>query len=296
MPVYRRTHRGTFSASPRDSDFRLNNRFAYTPSPHIGKTDAAPKIVLSSAGPTSLPVEKPVAISALLSGYVELSQPATTRDLRVLAAIESSPATQASLAALLSSYADAVLAKRLSVLDILEAHHDLALPFGAFLELLPTMRVRQYSISSSPLHDAQRPSLTVSVVAAPALSGRAEPFLGVASTFLAGLRPGDVVQLAVRASAAAFHPPEDPAVPMVMFAAGSGLSPMRGFLQERAEQKKAGREVATSLLFFGCRDPGEDFLYGDSDLKEWAELGVVDVRPAFSRKSEESLGCKYVQE
>ena len=208
----------------------------------------------------------------------------------------SSTETKTALEAFLASYTDIVLAKRLSVLDILEAHPDLALPFGTFLELLPAMRVRQYSISSSPLHDAQRPSLTVSVVAAPALSGRAEPFLGVASTFLAGLRAGDVVQLAVRASAAAFHPPEDPAVPMVMFAAGSGLSPMRGFLQERAEQKKAGRDVARSLLFFGCRAPEEDYLYADSDLKEWQELGVVDVRPAFSRKTEASEGCKYTQE
>ena len=112
----------------------------------------------------------------------------------------------------------------------------------------------------------------------------------------AGLRAGDKLQVAVRPSNAAFHPPNDPTVPMMMVCAGSGLAPMRGFLQECAEQKRAGREVAKSLLFFGCRVPGEDFLYADSDLKEWAALGVVDVRPAFSRKSDESLGCKYVQE
>ena len=252
--------------------------------------------MLSSTGPTSLPVDKPISIAALLSGYVELSQPATTRDLRILASAESSSTTKAALVDLQAAYASEVLGKRLSILDVLEAHPDIQLPFGAYLEMLPAMRVRQYSISSSPLYDAQRPSLTVSVVEAPSLSGRQEPFLGVASTFLAGLRPGDVVQLAVRASSVVFHPPEDPAVPMVMFAAGSGLSPMRGFLQERAMQKKAGREVAKSLLFFGCRNPREDFIYADSDLKEWQELGIVDVRPAFSRSSADSLGCKYVQE
>ena len=157
-------------------------------------------------------------------------------------------------------------------------------------------RIRQYSISSSPLHNAQRPSLTVSIVAAPALSGRAEPFLGVASTFLAGLRPGAPVQLAVRASAAAFRPPEDPRVPLVLFAAGSGLAPMRGFLQERAEQRRAGRDVARALLFFGCRAPADDFLYAEEEVREWREMGVVDVRPAFSRQSDASEGCKYVQE
>ena len=83
---------------------------------------------------------------------------------------------------------------------------------------------------------------------------------------------------------------------VTLFLAGSGLAPMRGFLQERAMQKKAGREVAKSLLFFGCRDPKEDYLYSDSDLKDWVKLGIVELRPAFSRVPTESGGCKYVQE
>ena len=55
-------------------------------------------------------------------------------------------------------------------------------------------------------------------------------------------------------------------------------------------------EEGFNLLFFGCRNPSEDFIYGDSDLKEWAALGVVDVRPAFSRCAGESEECRYVQE
>lgn len=71
---------------------------------------------------------------------------------------------------------------------------------------------------------------------------------------------------------------------------------MRGFIQERAAQKQSGRDVSKAILFFGCRAPDEDFLYSDSDLAEWTKLGVVDVRPAFSRAPEASNGCKYVQE
>ncbi|KAH9922456.1 cytochrome P450 [Fomitopsis serialis] len=252
------------------------------------------EIVLSSSGPTPLPVDRPVTIQTLLSGYVELSQPATTRDIRILQAAENAP-TEA-LQALSASYTEQVLNARLSVLDILEDHPSIKLPFPTYLQLLPAMRIRQYSISSSPLWNPSHVTLTVSVVDAPSRAGRKDAFLGVASTFLAGLRPGDRVQLAVRASSAAFHPPADPAVPMLLFAAGSGLAPMRGFLQERAMQKKAGREVAKSLLFFGCRRPGEDLLYGETDLKEWQELGILDVKPAFSRAVEQSKGCKYVQD
>lgn len=254
------------------------------------------QIIITSAGPTPLPVDKPTSIFTILSGYVELSQPATSRDLRVLTEATESEPTLAKLKELTSSYQTKVLAKRLSILDILEAHPDIKLPFSTFLHILPSMRIRQYSISSSPLWHPDRVTLTISVLDAPAMSGRTEPFLGVASTYLADLKPGDRVQLSVRASAAAFHPPADPTVPMVMFCAGSGLAPMRGFIQERAAQKQSGRDVGSILLFFGCRNPSDDYLYSDSDLAEWVGLGVVDVRPAFSRASDQSIGCKYIQE
>ncbi|KAI0694744.1 fatty acid hydroxylase [Earliella scabrosa] len=257
---------------------------------------AEDEIELNSTAPTSLPVNKPISVYNLLSGYVELQQPATTRDLDLLLKAKNSEASTKALHDLAANYAEKVFKPRLSVLDILEENKDIELSLAAFLEMLPSMRIRQYSISSSPLWNAQHVTLTLSVVDAPAVSGRAEPFLGVASTYLAGLRPGDKVQLSVRASSAAFHPPADPTVPLVMVCAGSGLAPMRGFLQERAMQRKAGREVARSLLFFGCRNPKDDYLYGETDLKEWSKLGVVDVRPAFSRASEESLGCRYVQD
>ncbi|KAF7794903.1 hypothetical protein EIP86_006046 [Pleurotus ostreatoroseus] len=254
------------------------------------------QIVLASSGPTSLPTGKPITIFNLLSGYVELSQPATTRDVRTLLDAKGGSIAEQALQGLLESYSEKVLGRRLSLLDLLEQYPDIPLSFEKFISMLPAMRIRQYSISSSPLWNASHVTLTVSVLDAPALSGHTEPFLGVASTYLAGLRPGDKVQMAVRASAAAFHPPQDPKTPLVLFCAGSGLAPMRGFLQERAMQKKGGREVGKTLLFFGCRRPTEDYLYANSDLKEWSDAGVVDVRPAFSRASEESFGCKYVQD
>ncbi|OBZ71165.1 hypothetical protein A0H81_08482 [Grifola frondosa] len=257
---------------------------------------AEEEVTLTSAGPTSLPVNKPISLFNLLSGYVELSQPATTRDLDILLKAADSEGSTKALNELSAAYTEKIFRKRLSVLDLLEEYADVKMSLGAFLQMLPAMRIRQYSISSSPLSNPQRVTLTISVLDAPSISGRQEPFLGVASTYLAGLRPGDKVQLAVRASNAAFHPPTDPSIPLVMICAGAGLAPMRGFLQERAMQKQAGREVAKSLLFFGCRSPKEDYLYGDTDLKEWAELGIADVRPAFSRSTEDSEGCRHVQD
>ncbi|KAI0085847.1 cytochrome P450 [Irpex rosettiformis] len=259
------------------------------------------EVTITSSGPSPLPTNRPVSVLSLLSGYVELSQPATMRDLRTLAELaESGSPAQAALKALTESelYATKVLTPRLSLLDILEIHKDLGVPFSTFLGLLPSMRVRQYSISSSPLANPSRATLTVSILSSPRPTGNQdlEPFLGVASTYLASLRPGDKVQLAVRPSAKAFHPPSDLTIPLIMLCAGSGLAPMRGFLEERAIQKQAGRGVATCVLFFGCRSPGYDYLYGEQELKVWEEAGVVDVRPAFSRDAEKSEGCNYIQD
>jgi cytochrome P450/NADPH-cytochrome P450 reductase len=84
---------------------------------------------------------------------------------------------------------------------------------------------------------------------------------------------------------------------MVMFCAGSGLAPFRGFVQERAVRiREGGRRLAPALLFVGCRGGATgDVLYRD-ELEEWARIGAVDVRYAFSRDSAASEGCKYVQD
>ncbi|KAJ7636254.1 bifunctional P-450/NADPH-P450 reductase [Roridomyces roridus] len=252
------------------------------------------EVVISATGPTSLPVNKPVKLWEVLTGYVELGQPATTRDLTILHQSAAEEKTKSHLEALKASYTDAVVSKRISVLQILEDHPDISISLGTFLQMLPSMRVRQYSISSSPLWNPSHITVTVSVIADSAHADNA--LLGVGSNYLANLRPGDRVQMAVRPCAAAFHPPADPRTPVVMFCAGSGIAPMRGFIQERAVQKAMGREVGSMLLFFGCRAPDQDFLYMDTELKQWVEMGVVDVRPAFSRAAEGSEGCKYVQD
>ena len=261
----------------------------------LGLLIHALQITLSSNVPCSLPVGQRVSFFGLLNGYVEISQPGTPRNLRDLLKSSKSEAATNALNNLLENYAKEVLERRASVLDILEANSDIQPTFAQFLEMLPPMRTRQYSISSSPLWNPQRVTLTVSIVKAPALSGKEEEFMGVASTYLGGLHPGDKVQMAVRPSNA-FHLPADPSIPVVMIAAGSGIAPMHGFIQERALQRESGRDVGKMLLFFGCRSPGEDYLYSKTDIDEWTKSGLLEVRPAFSREATKSEGAKYVQE
>ncbi|KIM30076.1 hypothetical protein M408DRAFT_328481 [Serendipita vermifera MAFF 305830] len=253
------------------------------------------RVAIRSGNQLSLPIGESIVLRELLTGYVELAQPATKRNLRTLAKHATTDDVRTILESLQDQYNE-VLRQRKSIIDLLLAFPAINLPFATFLGMLPVMRIRQYSISSSPLDDPGLASLTVSVITSPAWNGSGEIFYGVGSTFLSKLQPSNSVQLTVRSSAAIFSLPNDISTPIVLFCAGSGIAPMRAFIQERAAQIAAGRIVGKALLFFGCRNPQEDFLYENDDLKQWEGVGAVDIRPAFSRDPAKSCGCKYVQD
>jgi cytochrome P450 / NADPH-cytochrome P450 reductase len=78
---------------------------------------------------------------------------------------------------------------------------------------------------------------------------------GVASSFLNTCKPGQAVAFSL-APAPAFRMPMDPACPLVLVAAGTGIAPFRGFWAERsARAAHVGgyRGLAPAVLFFGCR-------------------------------------------
>ena len=235
-----------------------------------------------------LPVGEPVAVVSLLAERVELQQVATRKQIQIMAEHTRCPATKPKLLALAGEgdasserYRAEVLARRKSVCDLLEEHRACELPFEVFLEMLPPLAPRYYSISSSPSREPGRCSVTVGVVGGPAFSGSGE-FKGVCSNYLAGRHVGDIVYASVRQTKAGFRLPEDRMTPIVMIGPGTGLAPFRGFLQERAALKGKGAALGPAMLFFGCRRPDQDFLYAD-ELKTFAGEGLVDLHVAFSR-------------
>lgn len=131
--------------------------------------------------------------------------------------------------------------------------------------VLKRLQPRLYSISSSPLVDPHRVSLTVSVVRYESINGR--PRGGVCSPFLADADAGTEVPVFVQRSPH-FRPPADPATPMVMVGPGTGVAPFLGFLHERRALGHAG----PNWLFFGEQHRATDFLY-EAELTGLLEEG-----------------------
>jgi cytochrome P450 / NADPH-cytochrome P450 reductase len=234
-------------------------------------------LTLGKGSHTTIPTETGLPVTAVLDSYVELGTPASRKNI-----------------ATISRYAEQqkiklkVPATAISVLEILEEHPALELPLGVYLSMLPPMRIRQYSISSSPLQDPTKVSITYSVLD----SGN---HLGVATNYLKSLQSGSTAQIMVKSSHKSFHLPLDTNTPIIMVCAGSGLAPFYGFIQERAVRKAAGAEMGETAIFIGCRYHDRDRIYAQQ-LDSWAAAGLIKLFYAFSREPERSEGCKYVQD
>ncbi|KAJ2263845.1 hypothetical protein GGI01_000366 [Coemansia sp. RSA 376] len=96
-----------------------------------------------------------------------------------------------------------------------------------------------------------------------------------------------------------FRLPADPSTPIIMIGPGTGLAPMRGFIQERAQlarERGAGREMGTALLFFGARTEAKDYMYREELEAHFSEIQKVapqsQIITAFSRDQPQKI---YVQ-
>ncbi|KAI9820039.1 MAG: hypothetical protein M1827_006610 [Pycnora praestabilis] len=253
-------------------------------------------MTIKSKGSSLLPTGRSLSVFEVLGTYVELSQPASSKNILIIANTIGDNSIRAELE--LQSNDRSGLEnpnQRTSVLDFLERYPMANLSFGQYLAMLPPLRVRQYSISSSPLEDSSTCTLTLAVLG-PEAQANGQKFLGVASSYLSLLEPGEMVQVSVKPSHQGFHPPSDlSTTPLVMACAGTGLAPFRAFVQERAKRIENGGTVASALLFIGCNHSTKDVLYRE-DFEKWHSMGAVDVRYAYSHEPDKSDGCRFVQE
>lgn len=170
-----------------------------------------------------------------------------------------------------------------NIVHVLEDLPSCRPPLDHICELLPRLQPRYYSISSSSKLYPTTVHVTAVLVKYETTTGRVNH--GVATTFLSQKHPLDGqplprVPIFIRKSQ--FRLPAKTETPVIMVGPGTGLAPFRGFIQERDFNRKDGKEVGQTILYFGCRKRTEDYIY-EEELEDYVERGVMKLRTAFSR-------------
>lgn len=269
-----------------------------------------------------LPFPSPCTIDQILTCYLSINSAPRKGPLKQLAYYARDPSERAQLLHLASKegkdeYQQWVLDEERTYVDIFEHFQSIKLPVTALIHVVPFLAPRYYTISSSSLVNPQRIHATVTVVKNEKSDGRV--FQGVCSTFMGDLvplgshneakkkrdsRPGEqgvkqprewpTCRIFVRAST--FRLPKNPQTPIIMIGPGTGIAPMRAFLQERAHQQANGVAVGQSFLYFGCRRRDEDFIYRD-ELEQFQTTGVLtELRLALSREQKEKVYVQHLLE
>ncbi|EQC33246.1 hypothetical protein SDRG_09229 [Saprolegnia diclina VS20] len=263
------------------------------------------------------PFPTPATVDDILSRYVDLNGAPRKGALAHLAHFATDAAEQEKLLHLASpegkdAYHAFIVDGCRNVADVLEAFPSIAMPLTALIHVLPSLQPRYYTISSSSTVHPSRIHVTLGVIESDLADGRR--FRGVCSNHLANMalpnsaqektkrpnpygeqgkkqvRSWPTARVTVRKST--FKLPSDPSTPILMVGPGTGIAPMRAFLQERDAQRVAGANVGPSVLFFGCRRQSEDYLYAD-ELAAFQSSGTLtQLHCAFSRDTATKV---YVQ-
>ena len=98
----------------------------------------------------NIPVDTPISAKELLSGFVELCQPATKRQIEGLLAKLEDGEGKDKLQRLADKqvHEDEIVTRRVSLLDLLEANPEINMDLADYLLSLPPLRIRQVSLST----------------------------------------------------------------------------------------------------------------------------------------------------
>nr|KJB09205.1 hypothetical protein B456_001G130600 [Gossypium raimondii] len=156
--------------------------------------------------------------------------------------------------------------ERRTVVEVLEDFPSVQMPFEWFVQLVPPLKNRAFSISSSPLAHPTQVHLTVDVVSWTTPFKRKRQ--GLCSTWLASLDPEQSIYIPVW-----FHkgllPPPPPSLPLIVIGPGTGCAPFRGFVEERAVQSQCKAKGGGFYAAFSRDQPQK--VYVQHKMQEQSE-------------------------
>jgi len=151
------------------------------------------------------------------------------------------------------------VAECITFADLLKEFKSVRPPLSTLVRIIPRIKMRVYSIASSYSMHPDSVHLLVVTHTWETPSGKQK--VGQCSSYLEGLKEGDVVSTALKPSI--MQLPPLPTQPIIMAGLGTGMAPFRAFIEERAWQRSQGMEVGPMALYFGSRSRYAEYLYGE---------------------------------
>lgn len=254
------------------------------------------KLAIAGAnGDDEVKIPKCSTISALFRHYLEIAAPVSRDTVTALSRFAPSPAIRSLLEDLSTKSQFSTFTARNHVtfgrlLEHTLLHDSSAswshLPLAFVIESLRPMVPRYYSISSSSMTSPRQMAITVAVSSAELPDNPAVAIPGLTTSYLSSLDLTTSPQIYAHVRRSTFKMPFLHKTPIVLVAAGTGIAPFRGFLQERAQMAQiSNQEIGRVLLVFGCRNPDQDYLYKEEieNLQNGPLKGKLEVITAFSR-------------
>merc|ERR1712054_86401 len=174
--------------------------------------------------------------------------------------------------------------------DLLREFPSAKLPLDVLVQLVPSIKMRLYSIASS--HNVHPQSIHLLVVTHDWVTPSGIQRRGQCTRYLETLKKGSLVCAALRPSVMKLPPLAKQ--PIIMAGLGTGMAPFRAFIEERAFQHQQGQQVGDMVLYFGARTRNAEYLYGE-ELEAYHEGEkplLTYLRLAFSRDQSQKI---YIQ-
>lgn len=278
----------------------------------------------------NVPFNKTVPIKGILRFCLDLQRVVSRLQIQYLIHKCPCPPEKQGLQNMLSNYDIQVAGPKLTMFEILEKFKSIQLDLGEFMTIMPRLKVRYYSISSSPLSLPHAAQITVRVQNE-LMDLTDRKHIGICSNFLATVGPGQTLGHCfafVKDTKSTFRLPKDMTTPLILIGPGTGVAPMLGFIRERHALKvddwmdgedennencsneniqkvtvsgstaklkdpSKSTNVGSINLYFGCRDEN-DYLYREELETYYANGTLTNLNVAYSRKKGQKK--TYVQD